>query len=105
MMKTVEPRAGHHHGVRRRLHLDMPAIGCILLECVMNAVVVIIADVIANESAPVSFIQRDDMIEQLAAAASDPAFSQSILPWGLHARSLRLQTSASQECDHIAIKL
>jgi hypothetical protein len=71
----------------------------------MNAVVVMIADVIANESAQVGFIQRDHMIEQLAAAASDPAFSQSILPWRLHARSLRLQASASQECDHGVIKL
>ena len=39
----------------------------------MNAVVVMISDVIAT--AQVGFIQRDDMIEELAVAASDPAFS------------------------------
>jgi hypothetical protein len=56
MMKTTEPRAGQHYGVRRRRGLDVPAIGCIFLECIMNAVVVMIAEVIANESAQVDLL-------------------------------------------------
>lgn len=71
----------------------------------MNAVLVMIGDVIADESAQVAFIQRDHMIEELAAATSDPALRHSILPWRLHARSLRRQTAVFEERHHVGIKL
>jgi len=44
----------------------------------VNPVVVIVADVIANEPPEMLFVQRDDMIENLAAAASHPAFRKPI---------------------------
>jgi hypothetical protein len=39
-----------------------------------------ILDVITDQAAQVPFIQRDDVIERLTAATSDPSFCGSVLP-------------------------
>ena len=46
----------------------------------MRAVFVIMADVLRQQPFEVVFIERDDMIQQVAAAASHPAFRRAILP-------------------------
>src|SRR5579864_426832 len=51
-----------------------------------------------------SFVQSDDLVEDLAAAASHPALCDPILPRGLNTRALRLQTACLQECDHVGIE-
>jgi len=70
----------------------------------VNPVVVMVVYVIANEPPQMFFVQRDDMVEDLAAAASYPALRNSVLPRRLDACVLRLETGCLQECDHIAIK-
>jgi hypothetical protein len=52
-----------------------------------------------------SFVQHDHMIEKFSPAASDPPLGESILPWRLNTRPLRIQTGAVQERDHVGIKL
>jgi len=44
----------------------------------VNAILVVIAHVIADQTAKVLFIHRDGMVEDLAAAASDPSFGGSV---------------------------
>jgi len=51
------------------------------------------------------FVQRDDMVEDLAAATSDPAFRNSVLPGCLDAGPLRRQTRGLQERDDRGIEL
>src|ERR1700719_4603749 len=51
------------------------------------------------------FIERDDMVQDLPSATSDPALSQAILPWRLRARPLRLQARCLQESHHLRIEL
>ena len=51
------------------------------------------------------FVQRDDMIEDLAPATTDPAFRYSVRPWRLHARLLGLQTRRLQEGHHPGVEL
>ena len=46
-----------------------------------------------------SFVQCDDMVQNLSATASNPAFRGSILPGRLDARPLRFQTGRLQKCD------
>jgi hypothetical protein len=50
-------------------------------------------------------VQRDDMVRDLAAATSDPAFRDSILPGRLDARPLGFQTRCPQERDDITVEL
>ena len=52
-----------------------------------------------------AFIQRNDMVEDLPAGTSDPAFGDSILPGSLYARPFRLQARGLQECDHFGVEL
>jgi len=55
----------------------------------VGAIVVIIANIIAQKSLQMGLIQSDDMVEHIAAAASDPALGNAVLPRavdrGLHA--------------------
>jgi hypothetical protein len=100
MMKAAEPGTGDHGGPRRRLVFHGAAMGRVLPEGIMNPVVVVIVHVITNQPAEMFFIQRDDMVQDCPAAASDPAFCDSILPRRPHARPLRLQARCLQESDY-----
>ena len=88
MMKAAEPGAGIHPRTWRRLTVHRSSIRRVLVEGIVNAVVVIVVHIIANESSQMLFVQRDDMVEYLAAAASHPALRGAVLPWSLHARAL-----------------
>src|SRR5262245_48351226 len=51
------------------------------------------------------FVQCDDVVEELATAASDPALRDSILPGCLNTRALRFQTSCLEQRADFAIEL
>ena len=75
-----------------------------LAQGVVDAVLLVIGDVLADDTAEVLFIQRDDMVEDLPAAASDPSFGRSVLPWGLNARPLSLQSGRLEERNDVIVK-
>ena len=54
--------------------------GRVLIEGIVNAVIVVVVHVIANEPPQMLFVQRDHMVENLAAAASYPALRRPVLP-------------------------
>ena len=51
-----------------------------------------------------SFVQRDDMVQDLSPATSNPSFRGSILPGRLDARPLRFQTRRLQKRDDVSIE-
>jgi hypothetical protein len=67
-METAQTRTGNHDPVRRRLPLDLASIRGVLAQGVMNAVVVIIVHVVSDQPPQMLFVQRDDVVEDLAAA-------------------------------------
>src|SRR5215510_9202311 len=71
---------------------------------VVNAILMVIAEVVADHTAKVFFIHRDDMVQDLAAAASNPSFSGSVLPWRLNARPSWLKSGGPQELKDIGIE-
>ena len=48
--------------------------------CVMNAIFVVVADVLSNKPPQVGFAQHDNVIEQLSATAANPALGHAVLP-------------------------
>ncbi len=104
MMKAAEPGTGDHRRSRRRPNLHGPSIRRVLIEGIVNPVVVMVVYVIVNESSEMLFVQRDDMVENLAAAASHPALRSPVLPGCLHTRALGLHASSLQEGNHIRIE-
>ena len=85
--------------------LDRAAIRRILVQRVVYAVLVVVAHVISDQPAKMLLVQCDDMVEDLAATTSDPAFQDSVLPGRLDARPLRRQTRGLQEPDDRGIEL
>ena len=89
----------------RRPRLYRSSVRRVFTQGIVNAVLLMIGDVIANESAQMGFIQRNDVIEKLATAASDPAFGSSILPGRLDPSSLYFQPGRFQEIGNSSIEL
>ena len=87
----------HRRSIRRPLG--------VFAQGIVNAVVLVIADVLADDATKVFFIQRDDVVEDLAAAASNPSFGRSVLPWGVNARSFGFQSAGRQEGNDVAVKI
>src|SRR5262249_1684453 len=52
----------------------------LLIESEARAVIVIVSDVLAEQSPEMTFVEYDDVVEQLSAYTSDPALRDSILP-------------------------
>jgi hypothetical protein len=52
-----------------------------------------------------SFVQRDDVVEDLPPATADPALRDPVLPGRLHTRALRLEAGGLQESDYIGIEI
>ncbi|PYT30173.1 MAG: hypothetical protein DMG57_09095 [Acidobacteria bacterium] len=78
MMKAAEPSTGDHRGRRRRPAVSGPSIRGVLIQGIVNPIFVVVVHVIANEPPQMSFVQSDDMVEHLAAAASHPALRDPI---------------------------
>jgi hypothetical protein len=76
------PEARHRGYVcgRGRLRLDSPFVRGVLFEGVVNPVLMVIARICPRESEEMAFVQRDHMVQDLTATASNPAFRGSILP-------------------------
>ena len=72
----------------------------------MNPVLLVVVDhVLANQPPQVRFVQRDDVVEKLAATASNPTLGRSILSGRLNTGALRLEFRRLQERDQILIEL
>ena len=76
MVKTAEARQRSQAGIVTGLWLDRTSAGCVFIQGVVNAVLMVIAGVFADDATKVFFVHRDDMVEDLAAAASNPSFGQ-----------------------------
>ena len=79
--------------------LDGSPVRCVLLQGIVNAVFVIV-NVVTDQSVKMLLVQRDDMVQELSPAASDPSFRNSILPRRLYDRPFGLQSSGLQKRDH-----
>ena len=76
----------------------------VLPQGIVNPVVVVVVHVLTNQTAEMLFLERDDMVQDFPAAASNPALGDSILPRRPNARPLRLQARGRQETDHFGIE-
>src|SRR5215831_11770831 len=104
MVKATQPWQGNQTGMSGWFSLDRTSMGRVFAQRVVNAILVVIAEVVADQTAKMFFIHRDDMVQDLAAAASDPSFGSSVLPWGLNARSFWLKSGGLQERKDIGIE-
>jgi hypothetical protein len=95
----------NQRAIRGRHWLDRTSVGRVFAQRVVNAILLVIADIVADQTAKMIFIHRDDMVEDLAAAASDPSFGGSVLPRCLNARPFWLQSGAFKKPMTSALKI
>jgi hypothetical protein len=50
----------------------------------VRAVFVIIGQILKTKTAEMALVERDDMVENLAASAADPSFCNPVLPGTTH---------------------
>ena len=105
MMESAQACVRNHDRIRRRLLLDEAAIRRVLIESIVNAILVVITHVVTNQPTEVLFVQRNDVVEDLAAATPHPAFRNPVLPGRPDARALGLQPCRLQESDDVGVEL
>ena len=81
MMQPADPRYGHHSGLCALPSLHSSGFGRILVQSIVNAVLMIIADILVNQPSQVNLVEDDYLVQQFPAAGPDPAFRDAILPW------------------------
>ena len=65
-------------------------IRCVFIESIVNAVLIAITHIFAKKLSQMALVQRDDVVQHLSAATSNPTFRNSVLPGCLDARALWL---------------
>src|ERR1019366_2815377 len=81
VMQPAHPLLANHCTLFQRA---CPASRSLLVQPEVGSVVVIIGNVLGEEALQMSLIQRDHVVEQVAAAASDPTLGDPILPGTLN---------------------
>lgn len=57
-----------------------PAVRCSLPESEVGAIVVVVADIFGDQPSQMTFIQGNDVIQQIVAATTDPTLRHAVLP-------------------------
>ena len=65
----------------------MAASRCLLAQSEVDSIIVIVEDVVGKQTPQMLLVQNNDVVEQFAAAAANPAVRHSILPGTPHRRS------------------
>ena len=73
MVQTTKAGQGSHVCSCGRLRLDWPFVRGVLFERVVNTVLMVVAHVITHEPEQMSFVQRDDIVQDLTATTSNPS--------------------------------
>ena len=58
-----------------------PAVRCPLLKSEVRAVLMMVTNILAEQSLQMAFIQRNSVVQQVSSAASHPPLRDAILPW------------------------
>src|ERR1022692_4720386 len=71
----------------------------------MCPVVVVVADILVHQTLEVPFIERNNVIEQVPAAATDEALGDSVLPWTAETGLFGLNAEAPDAADHLSAEI
>jgi hypothetical protein len=87
MVKAAEPGQGDHLGGRGWPRFSGAAGGSGLAKAAVGPVVVVVPNVIGEESVQVSLVQDEDAIEQFSPTGTNPPLGGAVLPGRVEGRS------------------
>ena len=103
MMKSAEPWRGDELGSLCAFR-SFPGSRCLLVQTKVRPILVVVMNVLIHKAFQMPLIHNDHMVEQFAAAVSDPAFCDTVLPRTAEAGPFRLNAEALHCIDHFRIK-
>lgn len=86
-------------------HRANPAVRCPLVKAEMRAVLMMVSNVLGEQSFQMAFIQRNNVVQQVSSAASHPTLRDAILPWTSEGSSLGNNPGGFHRCDHLEPEL
>src|SRR6266849_9878343 len=96
-MQASEPRPRHRSAAWNLGYCGATAGGSFLCKRVVRSIVVIVGEVLVQQSPEVPLVEHDDLVEQLSAHTAYPAFRNAVLPRAPVRRSRWPQT---ERCHH-----
>ena len=99
-MKSTDAGQRDNLGRGRRSLRDRSPGRCVLAQPEMRAIPVIVLEVGSYQSDEMVLPEDDNVLEELAPAAADPAFGHGILPRTTLSRSGRLGAQGPHESHH-----
>lgn len=101
MMKPTN--SWHRNQMRTPVWLcdSRPHRGSVPSKTIVRTIFVVIGDVILDQTAQVTLVEDNHVIQHFSATTPDPSFRNSVLPWTTKARSRRFQTAGRQEIPHL----
>jgi hypothetical protein len=104
MMEAADAGEGDHLGARGQ-GFRSTSRGRVLPETAVRPIIVVVRDVLAEQTPQVNLVQHDHVVEQFPAATADPAFSDTVLPRASEAGSLGMDAGALHCVDHFFVEL
>src|SRR5215472_11680394 len=93
MMQAADAGQPHDLGGAPRPASDHPERRRLLLQGIVNAIVVVILEVISNQPTQMGCVQDDHVVQQFPAATSHPALRHPVLPGTSMRRSIKSRTT------------
>ena len=88
-----------------RSYRTSPAVRCSLLKSEMRAVLMMVTNILREQSLQMAFIQRNNVVQQVSSAASHPTLRDAILPRTSEGSSHGNDPRCAHGCDHLEPKL
>ncbi len=82
-----------------------PAVRCPLLKSEMRAVLMMVSNILREQSLQMAFIQRNNVVQQVSSTASHPPLRDPILPGTPEGSSLGNDPCRFHRCDHLQPEL
>ena len=101
MVQAAEPRHRNDPTIRACISGGSTSCRSLLVQSEMCPIVVVIVHVFSDKTLKMSFVEHDDMIEQVASAITHPAFGDAVLPRASEAGSLRFNAEALDGADYL----
>ncbi len=103
--ETTEPRYGNNSAACIGILLDLATSRRSLGQRKMSSIIVIIMDVLVQQSFQMPFIEHNHMVEQIPTAVTDPTLGRAVLPRAAETASLGLDAKAHYGIDHFIVEL
>jgi hypothetical protein len=98
-MQTAQPPASHDSSAGSLRGRGKTTAGSLLFKRVVRAVLMVVGNVLSQQSAKVTLVEDDGVIEQFATHASDPALCDTVLPRASEGRPRWAQAEGIHRCE------